>query len=593
MIGSVLRVRYELLQELGEGPVFHAYIAHDRVSEKNVVLRIIKEPFSSETPFIEKLREVVNHTKLVTHQFLSAAVEVDEHNGRWFLVYRYQPGQPLGQRLKKVDGLGISTSVAAMIKMLDGLSALHKAGEVHGDLRAENVILSTESDPTLLLPGVWQAYSSSATAGVAMLPKMAPYLAPEVSSGGMPTARSDVYAMGVLLFEMLTGSRPFQETSVSELSIAHATASCPSLRKRLSSAPEVLERIIEKAMDKSPFHRYQSADPFLEDLKLLQDAMKFGKPMTWPLKQVEVIDVSRVGPKLNTVRAEDRDKKMSEMRSKDQSDGAPKWLVYTSMALITGAIAVIAWWMLFRLSAPSTLKVPNIVGMSFSQASTFLGESNLKLRQTKLVASEQFPEGIVIAIKPNAGRDIKEFSFVDATVSSGSKTVEVPDLAGKTVEEAKRLLSQMGLSLTEKIQYVFDSKVPSGTIVSQRPGKHLQVPKKTNVEIEVSKGKAVVIPEEPPSLEPYLYHLSWSLPDGTAAIKVRVEMRDASGQKTIYEALHDPNEKVEIDVEGIGERATFTIYYDDRVVKTLTQEATPKPEEETAPPAIDEGDEQP
>lgn len=580
MIGQVIKEKYELLQLLGEGPVFNAYLALERAKQKQVVVRVTNDPFNSDSEFIKALNETFYKSKRIEHEFLSAVVEIDEHNGRWFMVHKYTQGQPLTDRLKKINGLGVSTSVAVAIKMLDALQVLHGVGLIHGDLRAENVVLSSAGNPTLLVPCIAESYAASKAVETAIAPKVGPYLAPECHQGAPRTMTSDVYAVGALLYELVTGEKPFRTSAVSQLSEAHATAPVPSIKRKVLSAPDVLQKVIEKAMGKSAEDRYPDAQAFKDDLTIIQDALKFGTPLGWPLAAPKSRERKRIAPKMNTVRAEEKDKKMEDRWVKDQNDGAPRWLVYVSTSLLVGALCVIGWWMLFKLNAPRSIAVPNIVGMSFAEASTLLKNYNLTLTQSSQAPSDQYPEGVILEIKPAASHTVKEGSHVFAVVSTGSKTVEVPDVTGKTPTEAKTLLDKMGLILSENVQYVFSENVNSGLIVSQRPAKRLMVAKKSKIEIEVSKGIAVEPTDEPSQPESYLYHLSWTMPDGTETVKVRVEMKDASGQKSIYESNHEPNDKVTIDIEGLGDSATFTIYYDDRVVKTFTQNAAIEP---TAP----------
>jgi serine/threonine-protein kinase len=167
---------------------------------------------------------------------------------------------------------------------------------------------------------------------------------------------------------------------------------------------------------------------------------------------------------------------------------------------------------------------------------------------------------------------VKENMFVDAVVSAGSKFVEVPDLVGKSLEEARRLLSSMGLSVAPNIRYVRTTEVQLGRVVSQKPPKHTRVERRSQVELQVSEG---VPPDDdiaPPD-ETYVYHLSWTLPDLATDILVRVEMTDASSTRTIFEQMKGPNEEITIDAEGLGRQATFHIYYDNELVQTITKSA--------------------
>lgn len=572
MIGTLLRVRYELLQEIGENPVFRSFVAHDRVTERNVVVRTVKDPFAKEQSFIESLKHIVNRSKSIDHPAVARAIDMDEDNGIWFIVYQYSPGQPLAERIKRSSAMGVSTAVTTTIGVLEGLDAVHRLGLVHGDVCLRNVVVSNAGKPTLISPCVWEAYSQSDLAGAEMLPLMAPYIAPEVSLGDMPSPCSDVYAMGVLLYELLTGVRPFNGRTPSEIATSHANDEPPTIRDRVAAAPEALERIMHKALEKDPLDRYRDAGAMLADMRLLQDAMRFGRPLTWPLKPGSAVAERRVGPKLNTAKIEQKERKVAMKRAKERGDGAPPWVVYSSLVLLAGAVVAIGWWAVFNLSAPKTLRVPNIVGLSFNEASAQLERIHLKLRRVRQQTSEDQAEGIILSVQPAVGRDVKEHSFVDAVVSSGSKYVQVPDLVGKPLEEARRLLSSMGLTVSANVRYVTSTKVPEGRVVSQSPAKHTQVERRTPVELQVSSG---VPPDEnlaPPD-ETFVYHLSWPLPDLPDPILVRVEMTDSQATRVIFEETREPREQIEIDAEGLGKQAVFKIYYDNQLVQTVTKNA--------------------
>jgi len=572
VIGTLLRARYEVLQEIGDSPVFRSFVAHDRVAERNVVVRIVKSPYSEEQEFITRLKAVFEKSKRPDHARVARAIEMDEDGGTWFLVYQYSPGTSLGERMKRASAMGVSTAVTTVLGVLEGLDALHKCGLVHGEVSVRNVVLSNSGDPTVINPCVWEAYSSSDTAGAEMLALIAPYLAPEVALGSMPSPASDVYAVGVMLYELLTGNRPFSGRTPADVARAHETQDPPSIKDKVAAAPEALEKIMDKALSKDPLDRYKDAGAMLADVRLLQDAMRFGKPLSWPLKPVSAAPPGRVGPKLNVVRGEQKEQKVAMKRAKDTGDGMPAWLVYIGVLLMSGAVLAIGWWAYFNLTAPQTLKVPNIVGMSFSEAGSQLDRMNLKLRKVREAPSEELAEGIVVSVQPSVGRDVKEYSFVDAVVSSGSKMVEVPDLSGKTLEEARQLLASMGLTVSRNIRYVRTTRVPEGHVVSQNPRKHTQAERKSAVVLDVSEGAP---PDEaiPPPASTYVYHLSWTLPDMAGEILVRVDMTDNAGTRTIFEDMKGPNSKIEINAEGLGSKATFHIFYDNELVQTVVKSA--------------------
>ncbi|MCH7944454.1 MAG: PASTA domain-containing protein [Armatimonadetes bacterium] len=575
MIGSLLRIRYELLQEIGESPVFLSFVAHDRVTERNVVVRALREPFTSEPKFVSKLRAAVEKSKRADSPAVSLALDFDEHEGQWFIVYQYAPGQSLGERMKRVSAFTVPKAVSTAIGVLEGLDMVHRAGLVHGDVSPRNVVVSQAGKTTLLMPCVWEAYSASDTAGAEMLPLMAPYLAPDVSAGQMPSASSDVYAMGVLLYEMLTGRRPFTGSTSVEVATAHAERPFPPVREKIAAAPEALEQILAKATAKPGDDRYGGAAEMLADLRMLQDAMRFGRPLTWPLKSgQDKLPEQRVGPKLNVARGEDVEQKVARRRARTRADGTPAWLAWLSLVMTIGALGDGGSWMYFNFQAPQTIKVPKIVGMSFNQASDLVEGLNLKLRSVREAPSEELAQGKIISVTPAVGRDVKEHSFIDAVVSSGSQFVEVPDLTGKTVAAARGLLASMDLLLSTPVDSVRSRDVPKGQIISQRPEMYEEVDRGSKVKVQVSEGNVRFVPEPPPA-KTFVYYLSWTLPDWSTAIMVRVEMEDDERTRTIHERLHQPNETVSIDAEGVGLKATFRIFYDGQLQRVVTRRAVP------------------
>jgi serine/threonine-protein kinase len=234
--------------------------------------------------------------------------------------------------------------------------------------------------------------------------------------------------------------------------------------------------------------------------------------------------------------------------------------------------------------------VPNIVGMSFNEASSQLQHMNLKLRRFREAPSEQYAEGVVLSVQPGVGREIKEDSFVEATVSSGSKFVQVPDLVGKPLDEARRLLASMGLTVSPSVRYVKSERIAEGRVVSQDPAKHTQVERKTPITLQVSEGPPPIEEFAPPG-SGYVYHLNWKMPDIPDPILVRVEMSDNEGSRVIFEEEKGPNERVEITAEGVGKQAVFRIYYDNQLVQTVTKNANDEDGGvDLGPPDIGRGD---
>lgn len=587
MIGSVLRIRYEVLEEIDETPLFASYKARDRVQARDVTVRMLQPPFSAESQFIEALGAVVSRVSAVSHPGVQRMIGLDDHDGQPFLVSDYSPGQGLGDRIKKLAPYSAPVAVSMAISIAEALDALHQAGIVHGDVCPRNVVVEADGSTRLMLGGIWQAYSSSRTAGAVMLPLMAPYLAPEVTADGMPNACSDVYALGVVLFELLTGRAPYSGDTAVSIAMKHGTAPIPSLRAINASVPVALEELVKKAMAKSPIDRYKHAGELLIDLRRIQDALRFGKSLKNPLQDQgsDGQETTRVAPVMSAV----PDEVKRPRRARDGDSGVyegdvPRWLMGIVYAALSVAVIMIGIWLYGNLNKPKLLKVPNIVGKNVNEAFATLSEMGLTLRISKKQPTEKYPEDVIIDANPAVGAQVREHSHVSVVVSSGSKFVEVPDLRGLTLDEAKAILTKMGMDTDAAPRTVRDRHIEAGKIVAQVPEARSKVERGTKVRLQVSGGPDYRDSRTAQVDPTNRYTLKIKVPEqGEEPILVRVDMLDDNGTRTVHEEPHQPGEEVTVEAEGAGADAVFKIFFDNDLVKQVQGKPEPKKPEAGAP----------
>lgn len=585
MIGTILRIRYELVTELGTTPIFAVYKARDRVQGRDVLIRVFQEPFSHEPSFIQAMGQVVAKTHSIQHPQVERLIELDEHEGTSFLVSEFVAGQVLEDRLRKLAPFSPAVATATAVSILEALDGIHSEGLVHGDINSKNVWITPDGKARLMLPMLWESFHASRTAGMVSLPDMAPGLAPEVTEGAMPSVQSDLYAVGALLFELLIGRTPFSGDTPMAMAVKHTTAPVPSLRSQSAAIPQALEDVVKKLLAKSPSDRYLDTKSALADLRTLQDAMRFGKPVNFAPNYKPTAGSSKsksvepepepqaVAPRLNNVEETQRPVKKKRER---RPDGLPIFLVVLGYAAALAVVAVIGSFLYFNLNKPKQVTVPNLVGMSMNEASQMIEPSKLKLQIVRREVSEKYAEGVIMDVNPSPGRKVYENSSLSVIISTGSKFVTVPDLRGRTLDDAKMLLAQLGLELQEPVRTVTSRDLDPGTVKAQQPAARTKVERFTRVRLDVV-GERGSRASETPQVDPnqrFLYTLRIRIPEqGSVPITVRVERLDAESRDTVHEQVHEPGEEFTVEAEAVGPEATFFIYFDGELVKQVNQKA--------------------
>lgn len=580
MIGTIFRIRYELLEQMDSTPLFAIYKAKDRVAGREVCVRVIEEPYANEFAFVDKLKDIVRRVAVIQHPGLERIFDVDDHEGTPFLVGELPVGNGLDERIRKLAPFSPAVAVSLALSVCEAVDAVHGMGMVHGDISSQNITLTPDGKTKLAMAGIWEAYSSSRTAGAVVLPNMAPYLAPEITAGEMPTPSSDIYAIGVLMFELLTGRRPYSGDTPVSVAMKHATAPIPSIRAFNPGVPAVLDEIVRKALSKNPAERYASVKALMSDLRAVQDALRFGKSLSWPIRGSAAVEAGPVAPAVlqpadPSVKRPDPKKQKTPRQREESYDALPKWLLAMVYLGVCALVVLVGLWAYWNLTKPKLVRVPNIVGLSLPEAQKQLDTVGLKLRVGRRVPSEKQPADEILASSPGAGETKRVGGDVMVEVSTGSRFVDVPDLRGRTVDEAKAMLATVNLQMDESIRRVRNRNIPVGKIISQVPDPRSKVERSTRIRITVSgtEEAASTRAQEKQDSELYSFRVRFTIPDADEDVAVRIVMTDAKGSKTVYDETRSPGDTVEVEETGFGPEATFRIFFDGELVQQVTKRA--------------------
>lgn len=577
MIGSVLAGRFEINALVSEGPIFTLLRARDRITGRDASLRLIRPPYDGQAEFIDALTAAIAKVSPIVHSNVERLFELDRHDGHAYIVGEWTQAPALADRIRKLAPFSVPVAVAAAVSVCRGLDAFHKLGIVHGDVGPDTSCLMADGEVRLQMGGLWEAYSASPTAGAVVLPSLAPSLAPEVGKGAMPSLRSDVYAVGVLLFELLTGRKPYVGDTPLATAMRHSTDETPRVRAFNPSVPVVLDEIVAKAMAKDPAERYASAAEMAADLRLVQDALRFGRTLTWPLRPgqaaaapAKTVAGSRVAREAKPGRAAPR---MSAIKEEEKEEeygrierDVPAWAALGLALVACVAVSLLAVYFVLNLNRPHLVTVPNLHGLSMTDAQSSLNRLKLNIRSGDHVPNPQVETDHVIDTEPAAGTRVREDTTLVARLSSGSSQVAVPDLTGMTPDKARSVLETIGLELDSETDKVNKSGAAEGTVVAQKPKPSTQVARNGKVKVTIQDAS---LPS--PESQRFEYTLDVNLVDLTQRTRVKVEMEDLDGVHELQSRRRSPGETFNVKTVARGDHATFRIYYDETLVKTIVQ----------------------
>jgi len=592
VIGNILAGRYEVMEAISASPIFENYVARDRYRGIDVCLRLLNLPFAREEAFVNALKDVVAETTVLDHPNVAKVYEFAEDSGRPFVVCELIKGSNLVDRIRRVAPFSPPVACELVIGICEGLDHAAQRDIAHGDLCSDHVLATLEGRVAVVDFGLWKCYSKSATAAGVVLSRMAAYMAPEIIDDEFPKPTSDVYAVGVILFELLTGMLPFSGQTPGAILAKQQTLPPRSPRSVNAAVPNVLDEITLKCLAKSPAQRYQTFTQLLVDLRATRDAIRFGKPLSWPINQPSEAATTaptttlpwatsgtaptaaapepEVSAAVATSARPPKAKRVKKVRE-PADDDVPLWFRSVVILLAGMAAMFVVGWMIMNATKKREIQLPNLVGMTVAEARERGASTGFRVEVTDEVYSEKFPQpDTIIEMRPDARTPIREGAKIRVIKSLGSKRTDVPDLRGVSVEEARSRLEAAGL-VPGAVREISSEEVDKGLVAQTEPKRGERVERKTTVDILVSGNDE---PTPDASERPNTWTLRFEVKNSDEPVLVRVDMTDGSREKrTVFEEVRPGGDYVELlDIEGVGDRATFRIYFDDYHFRTIRRD---------------------
>lgn len=496
--GKTVGGRYKIKSHIGTGGMATVYLAQDLILERPVAVKVLRLDFHTNEAAMRRFqREAQSATQLV-HPNIVSVYDVGEEDGTNYIVMEYVEGTDLKEYIRERGPLPPREAVRIMTQIVSAIELAHQNRIIHRDIKPQNILIDREGNVKITDFGIAIALSETSLTQTNTLLGSVHYLSPEQARGGMATIRSDIYALGIVLYELLVGEVPFEGESAVSIALKHFQEPLPRISQMLPTVPQSLENVVLKATAKEPLDRYSSCYEMLEDLQTCLNPERLHEPMFKPTafsqetKVLQPIATGQIPRKIPATSKEvpeiqfDEEKKAVQEEPKKKKKKKWPWILLL-LFIIIGAGTIYA----FIQTSPKDVKVPDVTNLTEADAKVKLADANLEVSDVQQVKSDTVEAGKVVETNPKAGSSVKEKSKVVLKVSAGKDTVTVGDYTGKTFDEAKAALQKLGIAVEKKESY--SDTVESGKVMEQSVAKGEKVvAKDTKMILTVSKGKEPV-----------------------------------------------------------------------------------------------------
>lgn len=456
--GRKINDRYEILKVLGEGGMANVYLAEDTILERKVAVKILRGDLANDEKFVRRFQREALAASSLNHPNIVEMYDVGEDNGNFYIVMEYIDGRNLKQLIKRRGTLTLSEVVDVMLQLTDGLAHAHDSYIIHRDIKPQNILILDNGLVKITDFGIAMALNNSQLTQTNSVMGSVHYLPPEQASGKGSTIKSDIYSLGILMYELLTGKLPFRGDNAVEIALKHMKDPLPSLRRELDNMPQSIENVIIKATAKNPKNRYTNAREMYDDLKTTLDESRLHEPR-YIYKYLEHdLDDTKV---LSAIKDEKEVKEENVIAKPIKNDDFKQnKKIFIILGSILGALLMLLFFIF--MIVPAVTKVPDIKVPDVANLSIQEGEKKLKdlgfevALEVKQISSDVVAEGKIVKTSPAAGRTIKKGTMIVLYQSTGESYVEIKNYIGEDFIEIQSALTLKGITVRREKKDVED-----------------------------------------------------------------------------------------------------------------------------------------
>jgi serine/threonine protein kinase len=591
----VLGNRYELIEQIGEGGMATVYKARCRILDRIVAIKILKEDLSRDKSFVEKFRVEALAAARISHPNIVNIYDVGQEGDIHYIVMEYVEGKTLKEIIRRQAPLSIAKAVDIAIMICDGVHHAHQKGVIHRDIKPHNILVTDTGMVKVADFGIARAISSATITFGGNMVGSVHYISPEQAKGEPVNRTTDIYSIGCVLYEMVTGKVPFDAESPITVALKHIHDDVPSPVALNKEIPDALEGIILQAMAKIPAHRFATAEEMRNTLlnihgngfSLYGDRTEKTLVRPNPISEgdenvvknkrkirsmnIAIIAIAILGllsgavfmmggslfgsevavPNIENMDIRDANTKLKELGLKmniideQYNDEVEKDRIISQEPSPGQKVKKGREIKVIISKGAELTRVPSLVGYDIDEAETMLQNKGLRLGRTEEAFNNRFAEGQVISQDPEAGEEVSENTKVNVVISKGSEKdrVAMPSLEGLTLQEAKTKLADSGLEIG-KITRQESNKYYSDQVISQDTSPGVKVEEGSTVNLVVSSGPGPVT--ETKAVE-------FTLPDQQEFYKVVITIKDEQGTRQVYDQIHQASDTVNVILSHFGD----------------------------------------
>ena len=485
MKGQKISDRYQIIKSIGEGGMANVYLAYDTILDRNVAVKVLRGDLATDEKFVRRFQREALSASSLTNPNIVEVYDVGEDDGEYYIVMEYIEGKHLKNLIKKRGKLTVSEAVDIVMQITDGLSVAHDSYIIHRDIKPQNIMVLENGLVKITDFGIAMAMNSTQLTQTNSVMGSVHYLPPEQASGKGSTLQSDIYSIGILFYELLTGKLPFKGENAVEIALKHLKEALPSIREELPNIPQSVENIIIKATAKNPKNRYADAREMHEDLKTCLDPSRSNETKI-KLKYQEASDDTKIikTVKEDNKKSENKKKNIEKNKKEETVEVVAKKITGDDLkkqnktlirlaSIFTGLVIVVTlvFVMIIVSTKTKNIEVPNVEGLSISEAIDRLQNAGFTVSdEQEGISSKDVEVGKVVKTSPMAGTERKKGSNIKIYVSTGDATIEIEDYTGKNNLEVKGSLEARGLVVNieeEVIDKTEETSFENGDIVRQ------------------------------------------------------------------------------------------------------------------------------